>query len=321
MESADDRLAGLLEATSRTFALTIPYLPEPTRRAVMIAYLLLRIADTLEDGGWAREHKADALRTLARLLRAGTPGERLDFAARLSDDPPHANAAYSRLIAEAHLVFAALDSLPEPEREILCRYTAITAAGMAGSVLAQEDGCVRLTSLQELRDYCYLVAGAVGELLSELFLADWPQLAPAAAALRRDSRAFGEGLQLTNILKDAADDAREDRHYLPGSTPRAQLFLLAREDLAAAQRYVTTLLDTGAPEGVIAFTALPVRLAVGTLRAVEGRGAGAKVPRSEVIAAVAALNDALDRHALGPLLAQGWLAGDPPGSPDSPAKG
>ena len=33
-------LALLLEKTSRTFALSIPLLPEPTRREVMIAYLL-----------------------------------------------------------------------------------------------------------------------------------------------------------------------------------------------------------------------------------------------------------------------------------------
>ena len=38
----------LLQATSRTFALTIPLLHEPTRREVTVAYLLFRVADTLE---------------------------------------------------------------------------------------------------------------------------------------------------------------------------------------------------------------------------------------------------------------------------------
>ena len=45
-----DLLDQLLERTSRTFALSIPLLPEPARREVTLAYLLLRIADTLEDG-------------------------------------------------------------------------------------------------------------------------------------------------------------------------------------------------------------------------------------------------------------------------------
>jgi len=40
---------GLLQKTSRTFALAIPLLPEPTRTAVGAAYLLFRVADTFED--------------------------------------------------------------------------------------------------------------------------------------------------------------------------------------------------------------------------------------------------------------------------------
>jgi phytoene/squalene synthetase len=42
-------LADLLQRTSRTFGLAIPRLSEPTRTEVTIAYLLFRIADTLED--------------------------------------------------------------------------------------------------------------------------------------------------------------------------------------------------------------------------------------------------------------------------------
>ena len=60
-------LANLLEKTSRTFALSIPVLPEPTRREVMIAYLLFRIADTFEDAAhWTPE---DRIAAIARLQR------------------------------------------------------------------------------------------------------------------------------------------------------------------------------------------------------------------------------------------------------------
>ena len=41
----------LLVQTSRTFALAIPLLPEPTRNTTSLAYLLLRIADTLRGRG------------------------------------------------------------------------------------------------------------------------------------------------------------------------------------------------------------------------------------------------------------------------------
>ena len=45
----DKFLQDQLVKTSRTFALAIPLLPQPTARQVTVAYLLFRIADTFED--------------------------------------------------------------------------------------------------------------------------------------------------------------------------------------------------------------------------------------------------------------------------------
>ena len=62
-------LDALLTKTSRTFALAIPLLPEPTRRAVSVSYLLFRIADTFEDAtAWARAKRIAALNEFAELL-------------------------------------------------------------------------------------------------------------------------------------------------------------------------------------------------------------------------------------------------------------
>ena len=43
---APELLRPLLQKTSRTFALTIPLLPEPLQTDVVVAYLLFRIIDT-----------------------------------------------------------------------------------------------------------------------------------------------------------------------------------------------------------------------------------------------------------------------------------
>ena len=68
-KSAD--LDRLLEQTSRTFALSIPLLPEPTRREVTVAYLLFRIADTFEDASsWPRALRIAALERFIQLLEA-----------------------------------------------------------------------------------------------------------------------------------------------------------------------------------------------------------------------------------------------------------
>ncbi len=288
----------LLERTSRTFALSIPRLPEPTRGEVAIAYLLFRIADTFEDAvGWPRERKLAALADLAALL----DGEAR--AAACADAwlaPPAAipHAGYQQLLAATPQVLAAFAELTAPARAAIRHHLGRTIDGMARFVERTDGtGALALGSLAELRDYCYVVAGIVGEMLCDLFLLDAPALAPVASRLRERAALFGEGLQLVNILKDAGGDEREGRAYLPADVPRGAVFELARADLRAAGEYVQALQEAGAPRGLVAFTALPVLLARATLAAVEGEGPGAKVSREQVSAAVAALDAALERGA------------------------
>jgi farnesyl-diphosphate farnesyltransferase len=290
-------LEQLLVATSRTFALAIPQLPEPTRRQVTLAYLLFRIADTFEDAArWPRAQRIAALGTFERLLihpdRCETAATGRAWAAEVPCD----QAGYRDLLAELPQVLDAFFELA-PEAVALTReHTLRTCRGMAGFVGRTDDrGELRLRDLDDLRGYCYVVAGIVGELLTELFLLGHPGLAPSATALRERSRAFGEGLQLVNILKDSASDAVEGRRYLPEAVPRAEVLALARANLRTAAEYVLLLQRQGAPRGYVAFTALPVVLAFATLERVESAGPGAKLSRPQVYALVQGVQGALDR--------------------------
>ncbi len=94
-----------------------------------------------------------------------------------------------------------------------------SAEGMASIVARTREGSLTLHSIPELQDYCYIVAGIVGEMLTELFLLDRPALAGVAATMRERAATFGEALQLVNILKDSEGDAREGRRYLPEEVP------------------------------------------------------------------------------------------------------
>lgn len=278
-------LDDLLLKTSRTFALAIPLLPEPTRRAVSVAYLLFRIADTFEDAtAWPRSERICALEEFAELICEPAPRADLKAAtARWMAKPPCTHAGYLELLALTPHVVAELDAMAPGTREILLRHTVRTAEGMAGVVARADDaGNLRLGSLQELKDYCYVVAGIVGELLTDCFLHDAPALQAVAPTLQRNMAAFGEALQLVNILKDAGDDARDGRVYLPPKVARAEVFALARRDLERSFEYVSALQQANAPSGFLAFTALPARLADQALTAIEQRGPGAKVPRAEV---------------------------------------
>ena len=87
-------LEQLLIATSRTFALSIPLLPEPTRREVTLAYLLFRIADTFEDApSWPRAARIEALERFGRLLEQ--PRTRQEIDERLPPTGPPRSPASS----------------------------------------------------------------------------------------------------------------------------------------------------------------------------------------------------------------------------------
>ena len=296
MSRSTATLEDLLEKTSRTFALSIPVLPEPTRREVMIAYLLFRIADTFEDAShWRPEDRIAALADFKALLQREDRARAESLAKSWVARHVAAHAGYQELMAETPFVrdafFALSPGAVDPIRERVGR----SADGMASIVARTRDGSLTLHTVRELQDYCYLVAGIVGEMLSELFLLDRPALEGIAAFLRERAATFGEALQLVNILKDSADDAKEGRRYLPEEVPKAEVFALARHDLGVAGEYIHALQKAQAPRGIIEFTALPVRLAWAALERVEKHGPGSKVSRPEVFLITQRLKRALDR--------------------------
>lgn len=308
MEASEERedradLDDLLVKSSRTFALSIPLLPEPTRREVTVAYLLFRIADTFEDATeWSREERRGALARFVELLDTPRADAVRTATQAWMARPPVTHDGYLELLEQTPAVLAAYADLDDAAREQVRHHTIRTSEGMSGFIArGTEAGELRLDTLQDLRDYCYVVAGIVGEMLTELFILGHPDAASRADDLRSRARAFGEGLQLVNILKDSAADDRDGRSYLPDSVGRDEVFALAREDLDRATEYTAALQATSAPRGMIAFNALPVILARGTLDRVQEQGPGAKLTRDEVFDAVAAMNAALDegRPAIG----------------------
>lgn len=290
-------LEALLEKTSRTFALSIPRLPEPTRLEVTLAYLLFRIADTFEDSAtWPRSKRIAALDDFRRLLDDPRAESVAEQAAAWTADVPIDHEGYLELISEVPAVLAAYAELSPAAREHLRVHTARTCRCMAGYVeRTDDDGELSLRDIPDLQDYCYCVAGIVGEMLTELFLLDRPELEGIAEALRSRSRAFGEALQLVNIVKDAAFDATEGRSYLPPSADRDEVFALARHDLEIAAEYITALQEGGAPTGIVAFNALNVLLAFAAIDRVEKKGPGAKISRLEVFNILRRMDKDLDK--------------------------
>ncbi len=274
----------ILPEVSRTFALSIRVLPGELGRAVLAAYLLCRIADTLEDEPVrGADAKAALLDELARCFDDAALAD--EFPSRVTTLA--GEAAHVRLTQHADLVFVLYRSLPPGTQLHVRRWVGEMIAGMRKFVLLYPHG-IRIQTLDEYREYCYYVAGTVGYLLTDL----WHEHAPSIgdrqyAVLREKCRAFAEALQTVNILKDVATDAeKENSIYVPEALLRAHgsshatilaperlrgtrealatLVQLAWQDLEGARSYLLLIPRRAVP--IRLFCVLPLLFAYATLR-------------------------------------------------------
>ena len=201
----------ILPHVSRTFALTIPQLPMPLRATVADAYLLCRIADTIEDEPAlsAPERRIFLQRFTAVVsgTESAAPLAR-EVAARVTERTLPAErelvANMERVVATARL---------SQQRGTIVRCIKLMCDGMHHF---QRTASVRgLARSTDLDSYCYYVAGVVGEMLTDLFCDHSPEIAARRATLDELAASFGEGLQLTNILKDFWEDRSRGACWLP----------------------------------------------------------------------------------------------------------
>lgn len=212
-DSADAYQDYVLPLVSRTFALTIPQLPADLARVVGNAYLLCRIADTIEDEpSFDVERKTEFERALIDVVSARSSAEALS-AQIVPGLSPATLPAEHDLVRQLPLVLAVTQSFSEAQRHAITRCIAVMGRGMHRFQL--QAGPQGLAGYKELDSYCYFVAGVVGEMLTELFCAHSPRIAASAARLRQYAVSFGQGLQMTNILKDQWDDRARGVCWLP----------------------------------------------------------------------------------------------------------
>jgi farnesyl-diphosphate farnesyltransferase len=274
----------ILPHVSRTFALTIPQLPPALSIPVTSAYLLCRIADTIED-----EPALSAPETLAFLQRfsavvAGT-GEPAALARDLEHRLSERTLPTERdLVSNMDRVVRVTSSLGEAQHAAIKRCVELMCYGMPRF---QFNASVKgLAKSGDLDDYCYYVAGVVGEMLTDLFCDYSPDIARRRASLSALAASFAQGLQMTNILKDIWEDRSRGVCWLPqdvftrygvdlaqvsndSSDPRfisgmTELVAVAHAHLRNALDY--TLLIPGREKGIRRFCLWAIGLAVLTLR-------------------------------------------------------
>ena len=110
-------------------------------------------------------------------------------------------------MTNAATVGQAWDSLSADARMVLRPWIQEMAFGMQiFNHRTPKAGFRALENLNDLHRYCYYVAGTVGHLLTEFFAFAYGFDAQRKNELKANAESFALGLQLTNILKDVAED-------------------------------------------------------------------------------------------------------------------
>jgi farnesyl-diphosphate farnesyltransferase len=294
-----------LPKVSRSFAASIAQLGSPLELPVGLAYLLCRIADTIEDS------------TVLNIEDRSQLYIALTAALNHQDRPRHfsirAKASFSRyeddeskLMCLSERVIGYYWELEGPEIDIMQRWIGEMISGMARYSHRPIKPRFVILDQEDLEQYCYYVAGTVGGLLSELFIYHEEGIdAEIKGGLMARYESFGLGLQLVNIARDMAQDYRRGWQFIPRSycadIPEGELLNrgfekealsshlalcdLALKHLKTALEYILYLPPSSSSRR---FCSLPLLMAVATLREIRGNNMvlipddSVKIEREEV---------------------------------------
>jgi len=302
-------LNNLLQATSRSFYLTLRVLPARVRPQIGLAYLLARTTDTIADTEILPvAQRLEALQKLRERI-LGQNSTPLNFGELARQQ---GSAAEKKLLEKIEDSLAVLQHFSAAEkkliRSVLTTITSGQELDLRRFANTSAEKIIALETAAELDDYTYRVAGCVGEFWTNICRAHlFPHARLDEKQFIADGIRFGKGLQLVNILRDLPADLKSGRCYLPTqrldeakllpetllSPANEQKFLplfheyldKAESHLAAGWRYTNTL-----PFGqfrVRLACAWPVLLGVKTIEKLRATGVvelqqHVKVSRSEV---------------------------------------
>ncbi|HEV3211445.1 MAG TPA: squalene/phytoene synthase family protein [Chthoniobacterales bacterium] len=216
MTPSERELFGILKGVSRSFYISVRFLPKRIRLTIALAYLLARASDTIADAnGTEPQLRREFLAQFLKQIRDG------DFNPSLKVTPFLANQAEGpekTLLLHINPVVQSLGLIATQHRELIAEVLSKIIHGQTLDIQRFEmrPGTQGLSDDGSLDEYTYLVAGSVGEFWTKVCLLEWRGYSDQPEAkLLGMGRDFGNGLQLINILRDFSNDLRQGRSYLP----------------------------------------------------------------------------------------------------------
>ena len=195
------------------------------------------------------------------------------------------DAAERRLIEAVPASLNWLETMPENDRANIRAVLVKINEGQRIDLIRSS-----LQTADELDHYTYLVAGSVGEFWTSTCFRHLPRFADLPQEKMNSlGVAYGQGLQLINILRDVGADRKAGRNYLPDFDPEVPRPTLdfwrkrAEEGIAAGLDYACAIRS----RRVRLATALPALIGARTLALLREAGPDVlarkiKISRAEV---------------------------------------
>ncbi len=246
LDECHDYCERLTKRTAGNFYYSFLGLPAPQYRAMCALYAFMRVTDDwgddLEDSRSARLANLDGWRqSLTEVLRPEwMPAEMFGWSEPARAVLPAMRDVAERFAIPQKYLFAVVDGVRSDLEFEISNFKSQIANFKSqisdhesqlchekSKIKNQKLDLARFQTFEQLADYCYLVAGAVGLCCLQIwgFHGD--------DAIRR-AIDCGTAFQLTNILRDVGQDAQSGRVYLPAED--LSRFEVSVEDLQA-QRY------------------------------------------------------------------------------------
>jgi farnesyl-diphosphate farnesyltransferase len=203
---------------SRSFYLSIRFLPAPLRQPIALAYLLARTSDTVAD---TPQVPVTVRMETLKLLCDGIQGTASrDAVAELTESfvSLQENASERQLLRALPHCLSWLDQMEHADRDDIRMVLEQITRGQTLDLehFGETKEGRALGTAADLDQYTYLVAGCVGEFWTRLCFRHVRSFANRSEdQMLALGRRYGMALQLINVLRDAGSDLRAGRCYFP----------------------------------------------------------------------------------------------------------
>lgn len=204
----------LTKREAGNFYHSFKYLPDDQRQAMCAVYAFCRRADDIADGDWADRFPGAEGELSQEAIEYREQLESLQQRTTILDNEVYLNKInqlffFRKKLSTCYSGVYSTDPVFLALKDTVERYT-IPRSVFDDLISGMEDDLYsnRYRTFDELYVYCYRVASVVGLMCIEIYGYEDPRA-------RKFAESWGIFMQLTNVLRDVAEDIERDRVYLP----------------------------------------------------------------------------------------------------------